>query len=146
MPFDPVLTRRRSPNGNERTCMCSPYSSTYPSVLTLLTGPPLPNPINSDYRGLKKRITAIKDQIATRRQSRDGKNGRWNIKRVSLSAETTPGALGRDDKQRPPTLGTETSTRVETVTPVSRGPTFFRASRVMVIEKVSGAFPCSRGL
>lgn len=93
-----------------------------------------------DYRGLKKRITAIKDQIAARRQSRDGKNGRWNIKRVSLSAETTPGALGRDDKQRPPTLGTETSTRVEAVTPVPRGPTFFRASRVMVIEK--NANPC----
>jgi hypothetical protein len=110
-------------------------------LFNLLTNFLLPNRVNSDYRGLKKRITAIKDQIAATRQSRDGKNGRDNTNIASSSTETTPNALDTNGIRRRPTLGNQSDSQAENVIPSPRDPTVSGTTKIKLPEEASSALP-----
>jgi hypothetical protein len=85
---------------------------------------------NRDYRGLKKRIKAIKEQIAAQRQSHDGNKG-------SSTTETTPATLNPGGMRRRLTLQNQASTQAETLTPSARG----RAPKVVLVDNGNGALP-----
>jgi hypothetical protein len=111
-------------------------------LFNLLTNFLLPNRANSDYCGLKKQITAIKDQIAATRQSRDRKNGRDNTNIVSSSAETTLNALNTNGIRRRPTLGNQSDSQAKNILVLSpRDPTVSGTTKIKLPEEASSALP-----
>jgi hypothetical protein len=85
---------------------------------------------NRDYRGLKKRISAIKEQIAAQRQSRDSNKG-------SSTADTTPATLNPGGIRRRLSLQNQGDTQAETLTPAARG----RTPKIVLVDNANSSLP-----
>jgi hypothetical protein len=85
---------------------------------------------NRDYRGLKKRISAIKEQIAAQRQSRD-------TNKTASTAETTPATLHPGGIRRRSMLQNQSGAQAENLTPSARD----RTPKIVLVDNTDSPLP-----